>query len=77
MDLHKYKNIFGEPGTGIHSYRIFNIAIFDVIFTLIFALFISYLCKISFIYASIGMFILGILMHRLFGVRTTIDKFLF
>ena len=30
-----YKNIFGAPGTGIHSYRILNIAIFDVLFTII------------------------------------------
>ena len=29
----KYKDFFGEVNTGIHSYRIFNIAIFDVIFT--------------------------------------------
>jgi hypothetical protein len=25
----KYKNIFGEEGKGVHSYRIFNIAIVD------------------------------------------------
>ncbi len=77
MNLYKYKDLFGEPATGIHSYRIFNIAIVDVIFTLIFALLISYLSKISFIYTSIGMFSLGIFMHRLFGVKTTIDKILF
>ena len=35
MSLCKYKNIFGEPNTGIHSVRIFNIAIFDVISTII------------------------------------------
>ena len=33
--LYKYKNIFGKVGTGIHSYRIFNIAIADVLLTII------------------------------------------
>jgi len=34
MSLCKYKNYFGEPGKGVHSYRIFNIAMVDVIQTL-------------------------------------------
>ena len=43
-----YKNILGEPGKGVHKYRIFNIAIVDVILTIIFAYFIAYLLKIDF-----------------------------
>jgi len=35
MSLSKYKNIFGKPGKGIHSYRFFNIAIVDVFLTII------------------------------------------
>ncbi len=77
MDLCKYKNALGVPGKGIHSYRIFNIAIADVIMTLIAALIISYFFKISFIKTSICLFIIGILLHRLFCVRTTVDKILF
>lgn len=77
MDLCKYKNIFGIPGQGPHSYRIFNIAIVDVILTIILAYIISYIFKISFVKTSITLFILGILLHRLFCVRTTIDKLLF
>lgn len=77
MDLCKYKNILGVPGQGPHSYRIFNIAIVDVILTIIAAYIISYLFKISFVKTSITLFILGILLHRLFCVRTTIDKLLF
>jgi len=34
MSLCEYKNYFGESGKGVHSYRIFNIAIVDVIMTL-------------------------------------------
>ena len=42
MDLCKYKNALGEPGKGIHSYRLFGIAIMDVIMTIIGAYIISY-----------------------------------
>ena len=77
MNLCKYKNILGVPGQGPHSYRIFNIAIVDVLLTLILAYIISYIYNISFMKTSITLFILGILLHRVFCVRTTIDKLLF
>ena len=75
--LCKYKDIFGKPGTGAHSYRIFNIAIVDVIFTIIFAWLIAKWMNLCFWKTLLGLFILGIIMHRLFCVRTTIDKLLF
>lgn len=75
--LCKYKNALGVPGKGIHSYRVFNIAIADVIMTLIGAYIISRIFKISFLWTSVGLFITGIILHRLFCVKTTIDKFLF
>ena len=77
MNLCKYSSILGVPGKGIHSYRIFNIAIADVIMTLVAAFIISYLFKNSFIYSSIILFVLGIILHRLFCVKTTVDKILF
>jgi hypothetical protein len=76
--LCKYKDIFGKVGEGVHSYRIFNIAIVDVILTVLAALIIHlFLPKYSFIYILILLFITGIILHRLFCVRTTVDKFLF
>jgi hypothetical protein len=77
MNLCKYKNLLGEPAKGIHSYRFMNIAVMDVIMTLIGALVISYLTKVSFLLIALGLFILGIILHRLFCVRTTVDKLLF
>lgn len=77
MDLCKYKNALGEPNKGIHSYRVFGFAIFDILMTIFAALIISYLFKISFFYTCITLFILGIFLHRLFCVRTTLDKLLF
>ena len=72
--LEKY---FGKPGEGIHSYRIFNIAIVDVIATIVGAFIISYLFKFGFAYTVGFLFGLGIVLHRVFCVRTTVDKFLF
>ena len=77
MDLCKYKSMFGVPNKGIHSYRFLGVAIIDVIETILGALIISYIFKYSFLYTTITLFILGIILHRLFCVRTTVDKLLF
>jgi len=76
--LCQYKDILGKPGQGIHSYRIFNIAYVDVIFTIIGA-YVIYLFfpKINYFVILISFFILGIILHKMFCVRTTIDKYLF
>ena len=74
----KYKNIFGKVNTGIHSYRIFNISIVDVVFTIIGAYIIYFFFpRYNYFYILLGLFILGIICHRIFCVRTTIDKLLF
>ena len=76
--LCKYKNILGEVNKGIHSFKIFNLAIFDILFTIIGAYIIKILIpKYNFFLILIILFITGIISHRLFCVTTTIDKFLF
>lgn len=75
--LCEFSGIFGYPNVGVHSYRIFNIAIIDVLFTVIGAYFIAKLMRWNFPKTLIGLFILGIVAHRLFCVRTTVDKLLF
>lgn len=77
MSLCKYKNIFGKPGTGVHSFRVFNIAVVDVLLTILLAFFISKAFHLRFDITLIACFISGIILHRLFCVRTTIDKLLF
>ena len=77
MNLCKYRDSLGVPNQGIHSHRFIGLAIVDVIFTIIGAMIISYFSKGSFIYTLIFLFLLGIILHRLFCVRTTIDKLLF
>lgn len=75
--LCKYSDIFGEPNKGLHSIRIMDIAIVDVILTIGLAYLISNLIPYNFYYILLALFIIGIILHRLFCVRTTIDKILF
>ncbi len=75
--LCKYKDALGKPKKGIHRYRIFNIAIADVIMTIIGAVIISYLFKFNFWTTLLILFLLGIIAHRIFCVNTTVDKLLF
>lgn len=71
------KDIFGKPGEGLHSYRIFNTAIVDALLTILLAFLISYFLSYKFIYILVFLFLSGIVLHRLFCVRTAIDKLLF
>lgn len=71
-----YKDILGIPGKGIHTH-VYGIAIIDVVMTIIGAGLLSYLFKWNFIICLLVLFLLGILLHRVFCVRTTIDKLLF
>lgn len=78
MSLCKYRNILGEVGKGVHSYRIFNIAIVDVLLTILAAYVIHiFMPKYKFFYILLFLFLLGIILHRLFCVHTTVDKLLF
>jgi len=72
-----YKNIFGEPGTGIHSYRLFNIAIVDLLVTIVAAIVISEIFKCNMWIVLLAVFLLGIFVHRLFCVNTTVNQWVF
>jgi len=73
----QYKNLFGEPGKGVHAYRLFDIAIVDVLLTVLLGMVITHVFSLSLIYTIIGLFLLSIVMHRMFCVRTKVDRFLF
>lgn len=86
MSLCKYKNALGEPNTGIHSVRIFNIAIFDVLATILVGVLLHQFIIVEWLEMSssiklwmvlLVLFVLGILLHRLYCVRTTVDKMIF
>ncbi len=73
-----YKDILGKVGEGAHSYRLFNIAIVDVVLTIVAAFIIHFfLPKYSFIVILFVLFLLGFVFHRIFCVKTTVDRLLF
>ncbi len=77
MDLCRYKDIFGRPREGAHAYRIFDIAVVDVAATVVVAFLISRVFGFSLWKSLVVLFIVGIISHRAFCVRTTVDKLLF
>lgn len=77
LNLCRYKEIFGRPREGAHSYRIFDIAVVDVAATVFVAFIIARLFGLSFWKSLVALFIVGILSHRAFCVRTTVDKWVF
>jgi hypothetical protein len=70
-----YANILGKPGEGVHSIRIFNVAVFDTLLTVL----LAYLTKgpYNFWVVLLFWFVLGIIIHKIFCVKTTIGNFIF
>jgi fatty acid desaturase len=76
-DLCKYKNLFGKPHEGLRKYRIFDIAIYDTAVVIIIGLIFSYFTGYNIWLTLAVLFISGIIAHRMFCVRTGVDKLLF
>ena len=72
-----YKYILGKPSQGVHKFRIYNIAVVDVLLTILLALFLQKYMESNFYLILFFCFLSGIIIHRLFCVRTTIDKLIF
>ena len=64
---------------GDHSYKIYDISYIDLVVTMIGAYIIQKIFYRDTDYSSVvvRLFLLGIVVHRLFNVRTTVDKFYF
>ena len=87
FNLCKYRNALGVPGKGVHSVRlggvavggvaVGGVAVVDVLLTIVGAYIIARWAHVSFAWTAAGLFLLGIILHRLFCVRTTIDRLLF
>jgi len=75
--LCKYKDILGKLNEGVHYYRFLDLAIVDVIMTIIAAIIIAYFFNLNYMLTIIILFLIGIILHRVFCVNTTIDKIIF
>ena len=69
---HKY--IFGVPNTGFHSYRVFGLALGDLLGTILIAWLSSYLTHTDFWWNLLGWFVAGEIMHWYFGTPTAFLK---
>ena len=72
----QYRDIIGVPGTGIHSYRFENTAIIDYFVTILLAMLLTKVTKIPLVLTTILLLVLGIILHMLFGVETSVLKYL-
>jgi hypothetical protein len=75
--LCKYRDLFGVPGQGLHSIRLFNIALIDTLSTLLLGVILAYYFRLNVLWVWFGLFVAGILVHRLFCVNSTVNTLIF
>ena len=71
-----YKDSLGIPAQGFHTHFL-GVAILDVIGTIILAEILAHVFNWNIYLTLIAVFLTGIVLHRMFCVRTTLDKILF
>jgi hypothetical protein len=65
-----YKNIFGEPGTGAHSYRFMGFAIADTVLTLMLAAYTAWEFGGNVFLHFLFWIVIAELFHYAFGTQT-------
>jgi hypothetical protein len=65
-----YANILGIPNKGVHSTRIVGFALYDILATIIAAYITTFFIHISYLTSLLAWFIIGELLHYIFGVQT-------
>lgn len=72
----QYKDIFGVPNKGLHSYRFLNTAIVDYLLAFLVIIALTLLFKIPLVASTIITFVAAVLLHYLFGVETNTVRWL-
>jgi len=65
-----YANALGVPGQGVHSTRIYGLALFDTFATIVLAIFFSWVFEISVWKSLVFWFVFGEVLHYAFGTQT-------
>lgn len=76
VDLCKYKDVLGKAGSEEYT-RIFTVRLMDLVTLFIGSYLIAYLFDFTFWKTLLVIFISGIIAHRMFCVRSAVDKLLF
>ena len=71
-----YRDLIGKPGTGVHRFKFKGTSLVDYVITLGIAFLVTYLTGLPLVLTTIGMLVLGIVAHMLFGVPTVSAQFL-
>lgn len=85
VGLCKYKDALGVPKQGFHAKRVMGFAANDVYGTIGIAAIITLILWLvykkpllkTFLISVVALFVLGILLHRLFCVNTTLNMMIF
>jgi hypothetical protein len=73
----KYKYALGIPEEGVHSTRFLGTALFDYVATILGAILLSKVTGIPLVLTTIGLLVLGIVLHMAFCLRTGTEVWLF
>ena len=76
--LCSYRHLAGVPRNGFHAARIpiLNLALWDVLGTVVLALIVSYAFQVPLSWTTLVLFVTGTILHILFCVDTTITRLL-
>lgn len=67
-----YKNIFGAPGTGVHSIRFMGVAVADTVLTFLLAVYTAWEFRGNVWFHFLFWVIVGELFHYAFGTQTAV-----
>jgi len=70
----KYRDIFGQPNTGVHALKFKGTSLVDYSLSIALAFLITALTSWPLVLTTIGVLLIGIILHILFGVNTETVK---
>lgn len=69
-----YANALGRAGEGVHATRVLDMSLNDWLMTILVAGLMSWLFKLDFVYTLVALFVLGEVLHYIFGVKSAFLK---
>ena len=73
----EYRDLFGKPGEGFHKTRLFGLAAYDLIGTIVLIIVVSVLTGVNILIIALFISILTVIIHRIFCVDTALNKKIF
>ena len=71
-----YKHILGIPNKGLHRFKFLGTSVVDYLLTLISAALTTWIFQVPLVMTTVIWFIVGTILHILFGVPTDLVKYL-